>query len=33
MFDWCVFASFVGYLLLMLGIVFFFSKRHESLDD
>ena len=33
MFDWYVFASFVGYLALMLGIGFFFSKRQESLDD
>ncbi len=33
MFDWYVFASFVGYLALMLGIGFFFSKRQESLGD
>ena len=31
--DWFAFASFVGYLLLMLGIGFFFSKRQESLND
>ncbi|MBO5940215.1 MAG: sodium/proline symporter PutP [Kiritimatiellae bacterium] len=33
MFDWHVFVSFVGYLLLMLAIGFFFSKRQESLGD
>ena len=33
MFDWYVFASFVGYLLVMLGIGFFFSSRQTSLDD
>ena len=33
MFDWYVFASFVGYLVLMLGIGFFFSRRQESLGD
>ena len=33
MFDWYVLCSFVGYLALMLGIGFFFSKRQESLDD
>ena len=33
MFDWYVFGAFVGYLALMLGIGFFFSKRQESLGD
>lgn len=33
MFDWYVFGSFVGYLALMLGIGFFFSRRQESLGD
>ena len=33
MFDWHVFVSFSGYLLLMLAIGFFFSKRQESLGD
>lgn len=33
MFDWYVLASFVGYLALMLGIGFFFSKRQEDLGD
>ena len=33
MFDWYVFGSFVGYLMLMLAIGFFFSKRQESLGD
>ena len=33
MFDWYVLGSFVGYLALMLGIGFFFSKRQESLGD
>ena len=33
MFDWYVLCSFVGYLALMLGIGFFFSKRQESLGD
>ncbi len=31
--DWCVLVSFVGYLLLMLGIGCFFSKKQTSLDD
>jgi sodium/proline symporter len=33
MFDWYVFGSFVGYLILMLAIGFLFSKRQESLGD
>ena len=33
MFDWHVFLSFCGYLLLMLAIGFFFSRRQESLGD
>ena len=33
MFDFYVLGSFVGYLALMLGIGFFFSKRQESLGD
>ena len=33
MFDWYVLGSFVGYLALMLGIGFFFSKRQEDLGD
>ena len=33
MFDFYVLASFVGYLALMLGIGFFFSKRQEDLGD
>ena len=33
MFDWYVFGAFVGYLALMLGIGFFFSKRQETLGD
>ena len=33
MFDWCVLCSFVGYLMVMLGIGFFFSKRQEDLGD
>lgn len=33
MFDWYVLGAFVGYLAVMLGIGFFFSKRQESLDD
>lgn len=31
MIDWIVLGAFVGYLLLMLWIGFFFSKRQESL--
>ena len=33
MFDFYVLASFVGYLALMLGIGFFFSKRQTDLGD
>ena len=33
MFDWYVFGSFIGYLALMLGIGFFFSRRQETLGD
>lgn len=33
MFDWYVFGSFVAYLLIMLWIGFFFSKRQESIGD
>lgn len=33
MFDWPVFCAFVGYLSVMLGIGFLFSKRQESLGD
>ena len=33
MFDWFVLCSFVGYLALMLGIGFLFSRRQESLGD
>lgn len=33
MFDFYILASFVGYLALMLGIGFFFSKRQEDLGD
>ena len=33
MLDWTVLGSFSGYLLLMLWIGFFFSKRQESLGD
>jgi sodium/proline symporter len=33
MFDWYVFGSFVGYLILMLAIGFLFSRRQESLGD
>ena len=33
MFDWYVFGAFAGYLALMLGIGFFFSKRQETLGD
>lgn len=33
MIDWIVLGAFVGYLLLMLWIGFFFSKRQESLGD
>ena len=33
MFDFYVLGSFVGYLALMLGIGFFFSKRQEDLGD
>ncbi len=33
MFDWYVFGAFAGYLAVMLGIGFFFSKRQETLDD
>ena len=33
MFDWYVLFSFVGYLALMLGIGFLFSRRQESLGD
>ena len=33
MFDFYVLTSFVGYLALMLGIGFFFSKRQEDLGD
>ena len=33
MFDYYVLCSFVGYLALMLGIGFFFSKRQEDLGD
>ena len=33
MFDWYVFGSFVGYLMIMLAIGFVFSKRQESLGD
>ncbi len=32
-FDWIVLCSFAGYLALMLGIGFFFSRRQESLGD
>ncbi len=31
--DWTVIGAFVGYLALMLGIGFFFSKRQEDLGD
>ena len=33
MFDWTVFCSFAGYLAMMLGIGFYFSKRQESIGD
>ena len=33
MFDWTIVAAFAGYLALMLGIGFFFSKRQENLGD
>ena len=33
MFDWIVLCSFAGYLALMLGIGFFFSRKQESLGD
>ena len=33
MFDWIVFASFGGYLAVLLWIGFLFSKRQESLGD
>lgn len=33
MFDYYVLGSFVGYLVLMLGIGFFFSNKQDSLDD
>ena len=33
MFDFYVLASFVGYLALMLGIGFFFSRKQEDLGD
>ena len=33
MFDWIVLGAFAGYLALMLGIGFFFSRKQESLDD
>ena len=33
MFDFYVLGSFVGYLALMLGIGFFFSKKQEDLGD
>jgi len=33
MLDWTVLGAFAGYLALMLGIGFFFSKRQESLGD
>ena len=33
MFDWTVLGAFAGYLLVMLWIGFFFSKRQESLGD
>ena len=33
MFDWYVLCSFVGYLMFMLGIGFFFSRRQEDLGD
>ena len=32
-FDWIVLAAFAGYLALMLGIGFAFSRRQESLGD
>ena len=33
MLDWTVLGAFAGYLLVMLWIGFFFSKRQESLGD
>ena len=33
MFDWTVLGAFAGYLTLMLGIGFFFSRKQESLGD
>ena len=33
MFDWYVFGAFAGYLAVMLGIGFAFSKRQETLGD
>ena len=33
MFDWCLIGSFAGYLALMLGIGFFFTKRQTDLGD
>ena len=33
MLDWTILGAFAGYLLLMLWIGFFFSKRQESLGD
>jgi len=33
MFDWYVFGAFMAYLVLMLAIGFFFSRRQESLGD
>lgn len=33
MLDWIVIGAFAGYLCLMLGIGFFFSRRQESLGD
>ena len=32
-FDWIVLAAFAGYLALMLGVGFAFSRRQESLGD
>ena len=31
--DYIVLGSFAGYLALMLGIGFFFSRKQESLGD
>ena len=33
MFDYTVLGAFAGYLAIMLGIGFFFSKRQEDLGD